>query len=192
MVDDPEKNTLEDLGSKWMHARHTVKKRKTFNESKILSLVNGRMVAATRKSGNRNVGRKVILEMNLKWCPCKNVEKVIGNIGLYVEKTARVSFFNIENWTGWLKSFDFQIPFGKEYIWGHGSKKIFFFKCTKAKNYFFVPILALSQKFNICFHAIFIFKRLFGKLKTRLFPFNIINCIERIHFRRNLKENTLA
>lgn len=30
-------------------------------------------------------------------CPCKNVEKVIGNIGLYVEKTARVSFFNIEN-----------------------------------------------------------------------------------------------
>lgn len=49
-----------------MHARHTAKKRKTFNESKIPSLVNGSMVAATRKSGNSNVGRKVILEMNLK------------------------------------------------------------------------------------------------------------------------------
>lgn len=49
-----------------MHARHTVKKRKTFDKSKILSLVNGSMVAATRKGGNSNAGRKVILEMNLK------------------------------------------------------------------------------------------------------------------------------
>ena len=49
-----------------MHARHTMKKRKTFDKSKIFSLVNGSMVAASRKGGNGNVGRKVTLEMNLK------------------------------------------------------------------------------------------------------------------------------
>lgn len=50
-----------------MHVRHTVKKRTTkFNESKILSLVNGGMVTGIGKSRNRSVGRQMILEMNLK------------------------------------------------------------------------------------------------------------------------------
>lgn len=49
MVDDPEKNTLKTWAvNECMQDTH--EERKTFNESKILSLVNGRMVAATRKS----------------------------------------------------------------------------------------------------------------------------------------------
>lgn len=143
-----------------MHIRHTVEKRVTkFNESRFLSLVNGSLMTGIERSKNyqcwkqKDAGDEFEEMLGYR---SRNLQKVIGNIGLLAENTASVSSFNTENWAGWLKSFDFLISFGREYVWGHGSK---FLKKLRSTLTFFLSILALCQKFNIYFHAIFTFKR---------------------------------
>lgn len=68
--------------------------------SQNFCLVKGRMMTETRRSRNSNARRKIMLldefEVILGY-PCRNMQKAIGNIGLYAEKTASVSSFNTEN-----------------------------------------------------------------------------------------------
>lgn len=57
-------------------------------------------MTGTGRSKNSSVGRQIDAEDELEVMvgyPCRNVQKVIGNIGLYAEKTTSVYSFNIEN-----------------------------------------------------------------------------------------------